>query len=855
MLRFWVIDRSVLRFWVIVGLKMQFVSNNSEILKEPFLHYARQSHFVESGVKPIIVHTIDNIIQDDGNIHVYYDPPSYSGKDVFVLEHSGRRGNFLYIREGDNFAQIEQLISFLYDRSYRLKDSEEEELHFINNVTTDPFAIFISEIEKNTSGSLEQYLKEMLLSMGIKKSDVNHVLIYSNMFYVALVDQDMNMDQLTNYELLEFVGDLAAWKPMTDIFLEYAGKNNIVMTEQVMTAMHRSFASKEKQAQIAKRLNLNIYLKKKGEVTIDTYEDMFESFVGALYLTNFHLRALLTIDLNLHEQFLRWVYRSLDLSRYEEKPAITKFYEYVRVLVGSSVFRETEINKRWIMRFERGTMEVVVKRLMDYMKPADETRVKQIVVELFDLIGVSYANDAHSYESRRDKYDRINNLIELEITQDILRQMTNDRNMKDWEDDVKSGISGLIDLKVNVVSQRFVDKSKTSYYWIVQNAEGDIIYSTMDYDSAESPETLIRLIREQREGRQVLPNTSVEKVLYKDEPYYFEQAGKRWFLRGTPSSVETYVSREYESGRFYVVLSDGSKEGVHLEYDPRPRSYIDDPDGIRAVRALIEKQQTHYKPELSPAIHRYIGDRAAYGHTALIAVLRHKITNVHHLTDVRNFYRSKTLKKELTRLLDMHDAEGNLIEFDQVIGSNLQIAEEIIMFLYLQIPIKPEVIYRPEGRIKSIRMALYARTDAMQKRPTSQLIDNAKQEKIVERERIRKSSIQVVDGKYVYEASNGLRLSLPISGFDSERLKLIFADWILKYEKSINPTINTIRNFRFSTTPGFDTLRETMEFKNVSEWNLFKNNRGGIELRYFTAGDEEVVYVSGSDIESINRHL
>lgn len=836
---------------------MQFVSNNSESLKEPFLHYARQSHFVESGTRPIIVHTTDNIIQDDGSIHVYYSPPSYSGKDVFVLEHSGRRGNFLYIREGDDFAQIEQLISFLYDRSYRLKDSEEEELHFTNNVTTDPFGIFISEIEKNTSGSLEQYLKEMLLSMGVKKSDVNHVLIYSNLFYVALVDQDVNQDPLTNYELLEFVGDLAAWKPMTDIFLEYTEKHNIVMTEQVMTAMHRSFASKEKQAQIAKRLNLNIYLKKKGEITIDTYEDMFESFVGALYVTNFHLRALLTIDLNLHERFLRWVYRSLDLSRYEEKPAITKFYEYMRVLVGSSVFRETEINKRWIMRFEKGTMEVVVKRLMDYMKSADETQVKHIVTELFKLIGTSYANDEHSYESRRDKYDRINDLIESEITQDILHQMTNDRNMKDWEDDVKSEISGLINLRSNVVSQRFVDKSKTSYYWIVQNAGNDIIYSTMDYDNAESPETLIRLIREQGEGRQVLPNTTVDKVPYKNESYYLEQAGKRWFLRGTPSSIEAYVSREYEAGtgHFFIVLSDGSKEGVHLEYDPRPRSYVDDPDGIEGVRALIRRQQTHYKPELAPTIHRYIGDRVAYGYTALIAVLRHQITNVHHLTDVRNFYRSKTLKKELTRLLNMRDAEGNLIEFDQVIGSNLEIAEQIIMFFYLQIPIKPQVIYRPEARIRSIRMALYARADALQKRPTSQVLDNAKQEKNVERERIRKSSIQVVDGKYVYEASSGLRLSLPISGFDSERIKLIFAEWILRYEKEINPTINTIRNFRFSTTPGFDTLREAMEFKNVSEWNLFKNNRGGIELRYFTAGDEEVVYVSGSDIESINRHL
>jgi len=916
---------------------MQFVIHGSKPLTSPFISA------VNDGEIPftVFVHTDNKELVDDGLIHVYYEAPSNIGFDVFVVEYSERahgfgrqrhsrhanqtRPDFLFIREGKIFEEVIKLTAFLDSQFYKLKDVDEEELILsASDAKTDPFTKFTSEIGRKIAGPLEQYLREMLTSMRVSEEHIGHVLLYSNIFHVALVDQDMNSDPLANYELLEFIGDLAAWKPLNDIFLEYAERKNIPMTEQVITAMHRSFASKEKQSQIARKLYLNVYLKKKGEVTIDTYEDIFESFVGAMFLTNFHIRAFLGVDLNLHETFLRWVYNAWDLSGFQEKPHITKFYEYMRVLAGKSVFRERIIGDHWMMYEEKGTKELIMSRLLDQLRPFGELkelkgeRIPEFVERLFALIHHRYPNDMNSYKVRDEKYDEINRLVEGFISVPRIHLMTNERNMSDWDDDVKALFMESVDITKSIVSQRFVDKSRSSSYWIVQGEKDEIIYSTMDYDDSDNPETLIDIIQKQNAGQKPEPNMEVKRVPYViGNPFYLElKSEEKFFLTGTISAIIAHVVDVYEkkTGQFYLVLSGFAEKLIPLEYDPRPLSYIHDEekDSLEDVKQMLQENNVVYKPELSDALHRYVGDRAAYGYTALIAVFHHRITNVHHLTDVRNFYRSKVLKRELTRLLDVRDEmTSELKEFDQLIGRKMSLAEQAIMCIYLKIGINPRVIYRPESRIKSIRTALYARADAIthhaanlgktisktveasaeqagqevriatgaaaaaasgppqatnRKAPSNtRVVPNTQTnaDKILERERKKKSEIRTVVDKtksqfnvnFVYETSGGQQLSLPICGFDNERVKGIFADWLLQYERQQNPNIDVLRNFRFASLPEFDTLRQAMEFRNVDEWQLFRNKRGALELRYFTTGAERVVYVSGSDIESITRRL
>jgi dsRNA-specific ribonuclease len=870
---------------------------------------------------PIKIHTSDNILENDGNIHVYYTQPSSVQGDIYVFEYEGTYSHpkFLYVREGlGRLDQLKDLTIFLKKRLYRLNNAEEEELHLSSGNSA--FKNFASEIIEKTSDSLEKYIREILISIRKGEATTKHntfpeltdgiiekVAGYSNIFHAALTDQDIDSNPRSNYELLEFMGDLVSWKPLTNIFLEYAKAKDIEMTEQVITAMHRSFASKEKQSEISKQLGLHIYLRKKGEVTIDTYEDIFESMVGAFYFVSFLIRSLLSIDLQLHERFLRWIYQGWDLSSYEIKPEITKFYEYMRVLCGRSAFREKENVNKWFMRYDPGTEDEILERLLEYTDNHEKT--KQDVEALFRLIKVPYDTVAQ-YSARTRKYAEINKFIETRFTARVINHMSNMRNTADWDEDVKGEIKRHVDFFKQSIIQRFTDKSRTYYHWIVEDENKNTLYSTMDHNDPEDPATLLMVINTTLEGNATTTASAVY-VPYElgHGSYLLTGTGEKFFLRGPPSIVEDEVMKHYKegTGQFYIVVrneSDGSSV-AEIEYNLSSSSFISNPSKLENIRRfIIEEQEERLlsvleekknsfsegkiseeevdlaqvavenmeegifdetEQEYSMPVIRYIGDRAAYSTMTDIAIFSHSIENVHHLTEVRNFYRSKLLKRYISEILDFRSKDGKLLELDHIIGLNLDIAERVILFIYRHVIIKPKIIYRSESRIKSLRLSLFARADAriagsaktrLQRGGASTETYNlTERERVLKREHMQKSSIRSVGGRYVYEMSNGAEISVPIIGLNNERIRTVFADYILEQEKKLNPNHNTIRNYRFSSMQGFDTLCHAMEFRNVSEWQLFRNKRGALELRYFTENDEEVIYISGGDIDGINKHL
>jgi hypothetical protein len=671
----------------------------------------------------------------------------------------------------------------------------------------------------------------------ITAETINHVLEYRNTFHIALIDQDVDPNPLSNYELLEFIGDLASWKPMTDIFLEYAESHDITMTEQVMTAMHRSFASKDKQSFIARLLSLEAYLKKKGEITTDTYEDMFESIVGAFFFVSFHIRALLGIDLQLHERFLRWVYYNWNFSKYEIKPQITKFHEYMRLFTKESSFHEKKYGSKWVMHYSKETREEIFEYFSEWFggEPAD---VRKFTDNLFSLIDKPYDAGTNVYDNRTNKYKDINDYIGKVIDQGCINEMTNERNTVDWDDDVKEEVFKLIDKLENIVVQRYVDKTRSSYYWIVENSEKETIYSTQNRTDSENPSTLLTIIMSETET----PESSITYEDYEDDKhdYFILRDNKKIVPIGSQQAIETEVAEIYkgELGKFFIVVRDDGKP-IEIEYNVRSGVHIENMSQIEGISALIKKNRedvTTYSAQVT----RYIGDRAAYGYTALIATFQHHIVNVHHLTEIRNFYRSKLLKKHLSELLDIRDKDGFLLDFDTVVGTNMNIAELIIMTVYRNILIKPQVIYHPDTRVKDLRAALHAQSQVRC---------------LCHYEKTKKSLIKVSGKRFEYTTSNNLLITAPILGTNSEHVRSIFADYILKREKEINPDHNIIRNHRFVSSPGFDVLRQAMDFRKVSEWQLFKTKRGRMELRYFTEGDKEVEYVFGNSIENINKRL
>ncbi len=896
---------------------IQFYLYGDSVSSRPFSDLEFLSYSEDS--EGMVFHTGDVDIVDDSNIHIYLRQPTLPRGNQFQLivfertEIDEEYPRILYVvqtRKSSGLIKIEKsntrdvlrssksfddmifLVDFL-ERQFYSSDFEEDEIRDMN----DPYNKFISEIERHSSGSLEEFLKAILTSMGFGESSggtdeskIDIILAYINIFQVGFVDEDFNPDPRCNLELLEFLGDLASWKPLNEIFIEYAEKNEIELTEAVITAFHRSYASKEKQAQIAKRLRLHTFLKKKGDITIDTYEDLFESFVGSLFLVNFHIRAILSIDLRLHEVFLEWVYKSWDLSGYVEKPEITEFYEQMRVLVGTSAFKERLIKTGresfWAMTYKPGTIEKITG-ITNYVQNRTVDEVAKFIEDLEERIRETYSNNEYVYELRREKYGNITNFVKTFIDANTFRRMTNDRNTAEWDEDSKNEFDRLIGGVMPggyLVTERFTDKSKTSSYWVVYDDKDEIIYTTMGYDQGENPDTLISIIRDQEKGITRIRDNTVGLSEFDENinEYFFQDntSKKKFFLTGNSSVIENYIMEEYTQGKgqFFLVIKIVDQAGKvgkeFLEYDPRPLKYFQGTDDEKYSQTLdyLKKflidsfeDSIPYKKHLPRAIHRYIGDRAAYGYTALIAVLKHQITNVYHLTEIRNFYRSKELKKELTRILDFED-NGELIPFDEALGKNLSMAEAIITNIYMHIKIESSITHPPHKRLSALRNAIFAKEDSDMRRANPRTTPTTNEEKREaeilkkreEKKRAAKAKVMTKGKSYIYESSKGVILSVNLSGFNYAKVKEAFEKYLLRHEQKNwgITTLNSIRNARFSSLPGFDSLKQLMEFRNTEEWQLSLNKkdlRKGITLSYYS--NNNFSYLKGADIESLLKQL
>jgi hypothetical protein len=100
-------------------------------------------------------------------------------------------------------------------------------------------------------------------------------------------------------------------------------------------------------------------------------------------------------------------------------------------------------------------------------------------------------------------------------------------------------------------------------------------------------------------------------------------------------------------------------------------------------------------------------------------------------------------------------------------------------------------------------------------------------------------------------------LSIQVSGFNYAKVKEAFDEYVLSYEQRMYPQLNAVRNARFSSMPGYDSLKQVMEFRNVQEWQLAWNWKNGVKrgvtLRFYSPAG--LSYINGSDIESVVKQL
>lgn len=159
----------------------------------------------------------------------------------------------------------------------------------VDNVTT-PSATVSATIDTITTTSsveppnwfndLMTYLRQLLLNATSDPAIINNLLSEPThkVWRRAFTHQSWDRNKVANYETLETLGD----KVLDLTFIEYTLARFPDISESELTELRNKFVGKKELSQVSKNLGLPNHVLTKFPISIDTEEDLFESFFGAL---------------------------------------------------------------------------------------------------------------------------------------------------------------------------------------------------------------------------------------------------------------------------------------------------------------------------------------------------------------------------------------------------------------------------------------------------------------------------------------------------------------------------------------------------------------------------------------------
>lgn len=737
-------------------------------------------------VSNFVFHISNAEINNDEKCHIYIDEVRCLTKHIVAYISTCREltdyPKKLYVIYSDDIDNNEKLETFLYENAY----IEEDEIRDEKKIG-DSYQKFASKSHYLKNGTLQNYIAVLFNSIGIEEEALKYVSGYIGNFHVAVTSSDTKISNAENYELLESYGDHAAWKTMTEIFLTYMKQNNLEMKESVITSMHRSFASKVVQAKICREINLFEFIATKEEKTVSVCEDVFEAFTGALFYTDFLIRAYTGKYFELGEKFLRWCFSSVDLSSFEEKPEITQFHEYMKILIGPRHFTEKKSKGQCFM--------IVEKTAKEKLKIALPNVTEEIIEKFLKDVKVPYPSDSEdSNERRRDKYSKINNfIIENFGDESFFIKLKNEGFTKTWKDDVKEKFTEISKRFGEVIiDKRFFDKSQANYYWVLQNKEKKDIFSTMNYSDSENPDTLISVMEEKISEIQ---KVEVSVKQYSGRGNFYLQNGEKFCIDGDKHNVEEFLKDKLldKKNKYFLYVNNDTAEEIFIEYSPYHQIVFDPDFDIEYVRSLLPNRNS---TEFPKPIYKYIGDRMSYGQLSLIAIKKFKIKDDHTMSTIKNFFRSKNLKDEFSRMINIKDKEGNLIHYDELLGMNYDTAHLVIEYIHMKMNFPNSIIKNPCKVLTKLAEA------------------------ISEKKHKSFQDITICRDEYVYRDTSGRRLSVKIEGHNYNQIKNCFAEYLILREKKNYPNWNNCINSRYSSYPKYQDLESLLRQKAVTEWEI-----------------------------------
>lgn len=757
---------------------ISFIAYKKDKLPVPFNNSESSSY---------VFHTLDNEIVNDNKTHIYIQAvKGYSKRIVrFILSDKSLeypKEVYVLVKDSESFAELK----FFLEENFYGESDEITRKKFVNN----KYEKFVKDSLHLVGANFNNYIAALFNSAGIESTAINYVNKYIQFFQVALTSSDVKTSSLENYELLESLGDHASWKVMTEIFLKYMVDKKLEMKESIITSLHRSFVSKVVQAKICREINLHTFIVSQNSPTVSVCEDVFEAFCGALYYVDFLICAYVGKQFFLLEKFLRWAFSSVDFSTFEEKPEITQFHEYMKILIGPYNFTEKKHGGMSYMTFD----ESVQQKLKDALPHVSEETIQNFLRSVKEPYSI---DSEKAIELRKNKYSRINNYILENFGDEVFfTERKNNIFMKDWEREIVEKfieVTAKFDRRDVILDRRFYDKSKTNFCWVLQNREKKDVYSTMNFSDSENPNTLV-LIIEENKGVDVLDVREVKKVEYIRGDYY-EENGKKYNLVGDKNNIEEFLKTALlnrENG-FYISVSNEIQEEIFVRYSPYYNIEFEKGFDIDYVRRKLPVKEANEYPK---QIYKYIGDRMSYGQVSLIAMKKFNVRDDHNMSIMKNFFRSKNLKDEFTRLIDLRDSEGKLIHYDELLGMNYKNAELVIEYMYSMMILPKDILKTPSDILTKIAKP------------------------ICKKKGINYENISIVGNSYVYQDTVGKKFSVEINGHNYLQVKNCLARYLISREKEINPKWNKIQNEYFSIFTGYTDLEEFFQSKKIHEWDI-----------------------------------
>lgn len=743
-------------------------------LPVPFNNLSEESHY--------IFHVQGNEIVIDNKTHIYANEVSGFERKITIyslIDQSLPYPKKIYVIFNEDLEKNHVLKEFLYDNFYSDDHDDFEYKDCENSYNT-----FVKKMKTMNNVTLINYIKILFHHIGFPEDIMMYVQKYIDIFHVAVTANDMKSSGMENYELLESYGDHASWKPMTEIFLKYMEDNNLEMKESIITSLHRSYVSKVVQAKICKDINLHAHIITKSEITSSMREDVLEAFTGALFYTDNIIKNYTGKYFCLGEKFLKWCFSSIDFSNFEEKPEITQFHEYMKILIGPYNFSQKINNGRIFMIFDNNSVTNKLQKALPDIKP-------EVISEFLRLVKVPYESESDDMiEKRRKKFLEINEFI-LKKFRDEAKfvSMKNDLSMKDWDEETKNKFKELITGKNYTVDKRYFDKSKLNYYWVVQSEDKKDVYSTMAYSNSENPDVLVSLITDSDVDKTGF--SEVKKIPYIGSGNYYFEDNRKYTLIGDKKDIEEFLKNNllHRKNKYFMIL-DSEEE---IEYSPYHDISFQDNFNIEYVRKKLTVTNATRYPK---AIYKYIGDRMSYGQLSLIAMKKFGISDDNNMSIIKNFFRSKNLKDELTRLIDIRDSEGLLIHYDELLGMNYEVAPLVIEYIHSKMKFSNDITKNPVDVLN--KLVKY----------------------ICKEKRKIPGSINLIDNKYEYKDTTGKVFSVKLEGHNYNQVKQHFAKFLVAIEKQNNPNWNDLVNNYFSTFLKYRDLECFLVRKGVTEWEI-----------------------------------